>query len=429
MGQVAVVVVGLHGDGVQGVEESTWERHTGSRITLAATTREQPRMHLDRLRGLPDLSAVARERGTSDAYAELERLKRAHDAAKTPYRYSTPYRNPPRPCKSGTHTVASIQHTLVNPARNENVTLWEADLHEAEVHGASLPETVVMFLGKLGKSTPGNLRFRFNAVQLVKQGSEMTLTVFPVWQDAQLAPPEGFENSIQTYRLSAEDFDALYRELAHLDLDRYAELTDADFEATPPDQHHVEQLHYAVNGTEVVSWSRSYQWLRPELRAPLLAIQRRLAAWADDQPAPAPGAFRRLMLRDVEGLNGGQNVYVYSDGRVAVQLVHPAHGKGGLQERRYEWKLEAKQMAELRQLLVKHPPRAMSFSRPGIPGEAQVEIEVIAESGARTSMRQWADGAQAGFAALHSQLSRYARGTEKRKPVREGGYEPAWRPE
>ncbi len=104
---------------------------------------------LERFNRLPDLTAVARANDTRDIYAEQNRLARDYDARKKPYRVSVPYRNPARPCKSGQHSVASIKHTLVNPVRNERAELWEADLHEAQAHGAALPATVLAFFDNL----------------------------------------------------------------------------------------------------------------------------------------------------------------------------------------------------------------------------------------------------------------------------------------
>lgn len=276
---------------------------------------------------------------------------------------------------------------------------------------------------------PQLLVFRFNHLKLARQGNTTSFTIEPVWQDAQRAPPPDFELGRRSYRMSAEDFAAFWSELNLIDWPRYARVTSADFETTPPDMRHTEWLHYSVNGKDIASWGEGDKWLRQELRAPLLNLERWLTQWADAQPVPAPGAFQRVMLRDVEDLNGGQNVYVYDDGRVLVQVVSPAQGKQGLQERRYAWKLDAKRLVELRQLLDKHPPREMNLSRPGIPGEVQVEIEVISKSGAHIRMRQWADDAQSDFGALHTYLLRTARETKKRKPVREGAYDQDWRPE
>lgn len=107
------------------------------------------RAALARFSHLPDLLGMAQVRAPEDVYAEQLRLAHALDAEKKPYRLSMPFRNPPRPCRSGAHTTASVKYTLVDPARNAKVELWEAELHEAQVHGAMLPARIVEFLEDL----------------------------------------------------------------------------------------------------------------------------------------------------------------------------------------------------------------------------------------------------------------------------------------
>jgi len=55
----------------------------------------------------------------------------------------------PLACQSGEHTVASIKYTLVDPAHNARVALWEAERHEAQAHDAGLPTLVGTFLERL----------------------------------------------------------------------------------------------------------------------------------------------------------------------------------------------------------------------------------------------------------------------------------------
>lgn len=98
---------------------------------------------------LPDLLSLARAGGARDLHAVQVRLAREHDSLNKPYRLSMPYRRPPQPCRSGEHQVPSIKYTLVNPARNERVELWAAELHEAQTHGAPLPAAVAALLSHL----------------------------------------------------------------------------------------------------------------------------------------------------------------------------------------------------------------------------------------------------------------------------------------
>jgi hypothetical protein len=119
---------------------------TGGTLSQSDTTSLQAL--LARYDRLPDLREIARASG-KDLYTEQERLAREHDALKKPYRLTMPYRNPGGPCKSGAHTVAMMKHTLVNPAHNERVELWEMEMHEAREHGAALPPAAAAWLARL----------------------------------------------------------------------------------------------------------------------------------------------------------------------------------------------------------------------------------------------------------------------------------------
>lgn len=101
---------------------------------------------LKRYNQLPDLYKFAHASGAKDIHAEQDRLARAYDLKKIPYRLSMPYRHPARLCQSGEHTVAEIKYTLVDPVHNARVDLWEAELHAAQVHDAGLPTLVASFL-------------------------------------------------------------------------------------------------------------------------------------------------------------------------------------------------------------------------------------------------------------------------------------------
>lgn len=278
-------------------------------------------------------------------------------------------------------------------------------------------------------SLPEALTFRFNAVQVVKQGNEITLTIFPVWEDAQRGPPGGFDDKAWIYRLGDDDFDRFHGEIALLDFARYARLTDADFETTPPDRRHTEQLYFAENGREVVNWSRSYAWLKnAALRKPLLELEQRLHAWARENPTAEVPEFRRLVLRDVQGLHGGRNVYVSADGTVAVQIVAPT--ETGLHERRYEFKLNVDQLKDLRTLLGQHPlARDRVPMRPGIPDQARPEITLYRTGGRSITVAKWDNDQSPDFDAIYTRLLGFEKVAQKKNPVREGEYAPDWRPD
>ncbi len=273
---------------------------------------------------------------------------------------------------------------------------------------------------------PKSLRFRFNAVALTKEGETITLTLYPVWPDAQLGPPPGFEDNVRTRRLSQAEFRKLYRQLEKIDFKRYARLTDNDFTRTPPDLSHTEMLHFSVDGREVVSWGKGHWFLKAELRAPLQALEQELTQWASTRPLD-PADFTRLVLRDVQGLHGGRNVYVGNDGNVTVQAVTPT--ETGLREQRFEFRLTDDERQALRQLLVQHPPRKIRIPlRPGIPDQARPEITLVATGGLATTIAKWDDERHPDFDALYARLQHYEAATKKRRPVWEGRYDHDWRP-
>lgn len=114
---------------------------------LSMVTNVQTRMLLEGFYALPDLLTLAKEKAgaTGDPYPEQETLRKEYDAKKVAYRASMPFRHRAK-CKSGEHPVAAMQYTLVDPARKLSVELWEVDIHEAQVHGAALPDAAVKFL-------------------------------------------------------------------------------------------------------------------------------------------------------------------------------------------------------------------------------------------------------------------------------------------
>jgi hypothetical protein len=279
-------------------------------------------------------------------------------------------------------------------------------------------------------AVPDRLAFEFGTVRVAKQGDEITLLAYPQWNDAQRPPPPDFDTGQRTLRLPPDRLARVWQAVRGLDLARYARVTDAGFTPTPPDVQHTERLKVVINGDTRVEWSRGYQMLVPELRAPLAALERELREWLAAQPPPDPAKFRHFILRDVEGLNGGQNVYLADDGTVIVQKVAPAQGDQGLTEQRYRWRLAAAELMAIRQALVRYSPVGMRLPRrPGMPGELWVELIWEGENGERIVVAKWASDPQVDFDALYSLLLRYARQADLHKPVWTGGYDPGWRPD
>jgi len=136
--------------------------------------------------------------------------------------------------------------------------------------------------------------------------------------------------------------------------------------------------------------------------------------------------FRQFALRDVQGLHGGRNAYVFPDGRVVLQIVTPT--ETGLHERRFEMMLTKDQQESLRQLLSQHPPARIHIPmHPGIPDQAQPEISLTEHDGSVTTVAKWDDDRRPDFDALYSLFLRYAQQAQELKPVWEGRYASGWR--
>jgi len=125
------------------------------------------------------------------------------------------------------------------------------------------------------------------------QGGVATLTLVPVWRDTQVEAPPGFETGARIQQLSKKEFSEIWHKLKTIDFNRYALLTDADFENTPPDFQHFEHLRYVVNNRVIVKWGRSYEWLKTELRAPLLTLHNELYQRIAAPPKPDPAIISK----------------------------------------------------------------------------------------------------------------------------------------
>ncbi len=135
-----------------------------------------------------------------------------------------------------------------------------------------------------------------------------------------------------------------------------------------------------------------------------------------------------VTLRDVQGLSGGQNVYVRPDRHVVVQQATAV--ETGLHERRFEFVLSEAQSMALRRLLVQHPLDNIRIPmHPGIPDQARPEITLVTHDGSTTTVAMWDDDRHPDFDALYDHLLAIARQTEKMQPVWEGDYASEWQPE
>ncbi len=271
---------------------------------------------------------------------------------------------------------------------------------------------------------PNALIFEFGSVRLVKRGADNTLTHQPVWSDTQRAPPLDFDFGIRTQGLVAEEFTGVWQKLQQIDFARYARAIDNFFAVTPAAMQHNEHLHYVVDGREIVQWSRDSRLLRAPLRKPLMAIEQYLlqlfSTYRTEDMVASIGRrveFTHLTLRNVQGLIGGQNVYIRGQQRiVTVQVVTPT--ESGFHEQRFQWRLTDTERYALLDILEKYPPWEMRIPpRPSILDEPHQEITCDSFFEPFMAVAKWAGDRHPDFDALYNYLRRYVRQTEKMKPV------------
>src|ERR1700709_2267856 len=97
--------------------------------------------------------------------------------------------------------------------------------------------------------------------------------------------------------------------------------------------------------------------------------------------------MQRISLRDVQGMWGGRNVFVSSDGTVWVQAV-----ARGLAETRYKLAISTAAGGELEKFLAEHGFEAIVIKeRFGVPGEGRPTINLVTTDGKTVEKVKWAN--------------------------------------
>lgn len=123
-------------------------------------------------------------------------------------------------------------------------------------------------------TVPEVFHFAFGSEYTVeKKGGTTTITHRPSWGDARRRPPEGALGNRRAVTISVEQARRIWETIAAIDVDAYRQPADADFEPAPPDMRHTESLTLVINGETIVTWSRGYAFLKPDLRRPLMRIE------------------------------------------------------------------------------------------------------------------------------------------------------------
>jgi hypothetical protein len=151
----------------------------------------------------------------------------------------------------------------------------------------------------------------------------------------------------------------------------------------------------------------------------------------DRGPAPPgqPVPLKSFVLHDVQGLYGGNALWVAQDRTAIIQIVGPPPTRGsGLWEKRYRTEIAPEKWAEVERLVgAHHLLNAKSSERGGVPDEAHPLIVATPQIGAEVKVRKWANDENQDFDPVY----RYLLGLcgEHGELVNEGAFDWDWRPD
>ncbi|MCX5683629.1 MAG: hypothetical protein NT049_08095 [Planctomycetota bacterium] len=132
----------------------------------------------------------------------------------------------------------------------------------------------------------------------------------------------------------------------------------------------------------------------------------------------------KVALRDIQGLMGGQDVYLDGSGDCIVRIA----AKGN--EKRFSLKLAQEEVAAVRRMCIRSDLADMKIKeRPGVPDEAHPEISLTSAAGETRKVAKWANDKVPAFDKVYAVLVGISKRTAELKPTYEGKYDPAWQAE
>ena len=166
----------------------------------------------------------------------------------------------------------------------------------------------------------------------------------------------------------------------------------------------------------------------PALTATKMEADSATTPAASPASQPASGLkLDRLALRDVQGLFGGQDLWLFADGRLVSQAVR--FGDRASPCRRYSTRLDANGLARVSTLLADHKLFEIQIpDRAGVPDEARPEITVRLADGKERSIRKWARDKNDDFDAIYKELLSLVKSVAQGNPEYTGAYDRAWTP-
>lgn len=138
----------------------------------------------------------------------------------------------------------------------------------------------------------------------------------------------------------------------------------------------------------------------------------------------------RVILLDVQGLWGGQDLWISDDGQAVCRIAEaPSRGQSALQESRYRFKLSGEERETLLRSVNDHRLLFIKTKdRLGVPDEARPLISV--KSGAKEhAVAKWAGDKHVDFDAIYQSLRQVCESGRKGMPVFSGAYDCEWKPD
>lgn len=148
------------------------------------------------------------------------------------------------------------------------------------------------------------------------------------------------------------------------------------------------------------------------------------------QSEPEIEQLDQVILLDVQGLWGGQDLWISADGKAVCRFVTPpAENQSGLQETRHSFVMSTQQRASLLELVKKHSFFTIKTKdRHGVPDEARPSI--LISSGLCThAVGKWAGDEHKDFDPIYRLLLSIAESGKREPETHRGAFDWDWKPD
>ena len=148
------------------------------------------------------------------------------------------------------------------------------------------------------------------------------------------------------------------------------------------------------------------------------------------QAAPTPKQVDQVILLDVLGMWGGQDLWISGNRKAVCRIVAPlGAGEKRLKEIRYEFELAEDQYDSLLKLIQKHNFFSIpTNNRKGTPIETRPRIFVKAGDMSHATAK-WSNDKQKDFDPIYKLLIKMVESGKAGAPHYRGAYDLNWRPE